>query len=72
MLLNVSLDVVNKQVNNKEIFLPVDLTSCKKCGLRNCLRSEVEIFNFGLKMLELEVVPERSLGCESWEFILGL
>ena len=24
-----------------------------------------------LKMLELEVVPERSLGCEQWEFILG-
>lgn len=22
-------------------------------------------------MLELEVVPERSLGCEQWEFILG-
>jgi hypothetical protein len=22
-------------------------------------------------MLELEVVPERSLGCENWEFILG-
>lgn len=22
-------------------------------------------------MLELEVVPERSLGCEHWEFILG-
>lgn len=24
-----------------------------------------------LEMLELEVVPERSLGCEQWEFILG-
>lgn len=24
-----------------------------------------------LKMLDLEVVPERSLGCEHWEFILG-
>ncbi|CAG2060985.1 unnamed protein product, partial [Timema podura] len=23
-------------------------------------------------MLELEVVPERSLGCEQWEFILGM
>lgn len=23
-------------------------------------------------MLELDVVPERSLGCEQWEFILGL
>jgi len=23
------------------------------------------------EMLELEVVPERSLGCEQWEFILG-
>lgn len=23
------------------------------------------------RMLELEVVPERSLGCEQWEFILG-
>ncbi|GFG36469.1 hypothetical protein Cfor_03609, partial [Coptotermes formosanus] len=23
-------------------------------------------------MLELEVVPERSLGCEHWEFILGM
>lgn len=22
-------------------------------------------------MLTLEVVPERSLGCEQWEFILG-
>lgn len=22
-------------------------------------------------MLELEVVPERSIGCEQWEFILG-
>lgn len=22
-------------------------------------------------MLELEVVPERLLGCEQWEFILG-
>lgn len=22
-------------------------------------------------MLELDVVPERSLGCEQWEFILG-
>lgn len=22
-------------------------------------------------MLELEVVPERSLGCDQWEFILG-
>jgi hypothetical protein len=24
-----------------------------------------------LKMLDLEVIPERSLGCEHWEFILG-
>jgi hypothetical protein len=24
-----------------------------------------------LKMLEVEVVPERSLGCDLWEFILG-
>lgn len=24
-----------------------------------------------LIMLELDVVPERSLGCEQWEFILG-
>ncbi len=23
-------------------------------------------------MLELDVVPERSLGCEQWEFILGM
>lgn len=22
-------------------------------------------------MLELEVIPERSLGCDQWEFILG-
>lgn len=22
-------------------------------------------------MLDLEVVPERSLGCDNWEFILG-
>ena len=22
-------------------------------------------------MLDLEVIPERSLGCEHWEFILG-
>lgn len=22
-------------------------------------------------MLSLEVVPERSLGCEQWEFVLG-
>lgn len=22
-------------------------------------------------MLDLEIVPERSLGCEQWEFILG-
>lgn len=22
-------------------------------------------------MLELEIVPERSIGCEQWEFILG-
>lgn len=22
-------------------------------------------------MLELEVMPERSLGCDQWEFILG-
>lgn len=25
-----------------------------------------------LIMLELDVVPERSLGCEQWEFILGM
>lgn len=24
-----------------------------------------------MKLLELEIVPERSLGCDSWEFILG-
>ncbi|XP_065353913.1 PHAF1 protein CG7083 [Cloeon dipterum] len=24
------------------------------------------------KMLELEVLPEKSLGCQSWEFILGM
>lgn len=24
------------------------------------------------KMLDLEIVPERSLGCEQWEFILGM
>ncbi|KAK9511261.1 hypothetical protein O3M35_005849 [Rhynocoris fuscipes] len=23
-------------------------------------------------MLELEVMPERSLGCDQWEFILGM
>ena len=34
-------------------------------------------YSFGLKirlipiMLELEIVPERSLGCDQWEFILG-
>lgn len=22
-------------------------------------------------MLELEIVPERSVGCEQWEFVLG-
>lgn len=22
-------------------------------------------------MLDLEVIPERSLGCDNWEFILG-
>lgn len=22
-------------------------------------------------MLDLEIVPERSLGCEAWEFVLG-
>lgn len=22
-------------------------------------------------MLDLEIVPERSLGCEQWEFVLG-
>lgn len=22
-------------------------------------------------MLDLEIVPERSLGCDGWEFILG-
>lgn len=23
------------------------------------------------RMLDLEVIPERSLGCDNWEFILG-
>lgn len=23
-------------------------------------------------MLDLEIVPERSLGCEQWEFVLGM
>lgn len=31
----------------------------------------VDIPNFSLPMLDLEVVPERSLGNEQWEFALG-
>ncbi|OWR54519.1 hypothetical protein KGM_203518 [Danaus plexippus plexippus] len=23
-------------------------------------------------MLDLEIVPERSLGCDAWEFVLGM
>lgn len=31
----------------------------------------VDIPNFSPPMLDLEVVPERSLGNEQWEFALG-
>lgn len=30
-----------------------------------------EVVAYWKKMLTLEVVPERSLGCEQWEFVVG-
>lgn len=33
--------------------------------------NKVKVLGIAIKMLDLEIVPERSLGCEQWEFILG-
>jgi hypothetical protein len=35
------------------------------------MSNERSLFQIDIKMLDLEVVPERSLGNEQWEFILG-
>lgn len=49
--------------------------NCVDCDFVNCIwfcafeldeKQEKE-----QKMLDLEVIPERSLGCDNWEFILG-
>lgn len=55
------------QRSNQEIFEPCNFDS-SALFLKSCVYT---IGYFRGKMLDLEIVPERSLGCEQWEFVLG-
>ncbi|KAJ8303189.1 hypothetical protein KUTeg_019585, partial [Tegillarca granosa] len=53
---------INTVLWNKEItYYPV-----------TCNQIDIQTFVVDLTMLDLEVVPERSLGNEQWEFVLGM
>lgn len=66
--------LVNFGLNRDRIVvLTVDCSRFFEREDSDLARSEilVDIPNFSPPMLDLEVVPERSLGNEQWEFALG-